>query len=258
MKKNAFTLIELLVVIVIIGILATIGVAQYNNYQEKARLAKAHAFYRQSHMHLLAALTVNSQQPTIHWPFHDGTGNNFVDISGSGNDFSCSAGITAWTWEEDSPKGGTQSSIDISNGHLCTDGMLTEIKNPPETTGEYTMSTWFKPDEVSAGGGSFFNFDTRHYFYHNDDNTISYFHRGTEIRSEVVDVNRWHFVLATRIGNEVSFYLDGNKVGSQVVATNNLFTSLPYYSYNNGGLGQGLYRGLISESILYPIGYEPN
>ena len=40
MKKTAFTLIELLVVIVIIGILATISVAQFNNYQVRARHAK--------------------------------------------------------------------------------------------------------------------------------------------------------------------------------------------------------------------------
>lgn len=32
MKKKAFTLIELLVVIVIVGILTTIGVAQFNDY----------------------------------------------------------------------------------------------------------------------------------------------------------------------------------------------------------------------------------
>ena len=38
--RAGFTLIELLVVIVIIGILATISVAQFNSYQEKARLAK--------------------------------------------------------------------------------------------------------------------------------------------------------------------------------------------------------------------------
>ena len=40
MKKNAFTLIELLVVIVIIGILATISVASFNNYMVKARDAE--------------------------------------------------------------------------------------------------------------------------------------------------------------------------------------------------------------------------
>jgi prepilin-type N-terminal cleavage/methylation domain-containing protein len=47
MKKNAFTLIELLVVIVIIGILATIGTVQFNDYQEKARDARTEAQVRQ-------------------------------------------------------------------------------------------------------------------------------------------------------------------------------------------------------------------
>lgn len=50
-KKSAFTLIELLVVIVIIGILATIGVAQYNAYQGKARDAR-----RQSNLSTIAKL----------------------------------------------------------------------------------------------------------------------------------------------------------------------------------------------------------
>jgi prepilin-type N-terminal cleavage/methylation domain-containing protein len=40
MKKTAFTLIELLVVIVIIGILATIGVASFSGYMVKARDAE--------------------------------------------------------------------------------------------------------------------------------------------------------------------------------------------------------------------------
>jgi prepilin-type N-terminal cleavage/methylation domain-containing protein len=47
MKKYAFTLIELLVVIVIIGILATIGVASFNDYMGKARDAKRVAQLRQ-------------------------------------------------------------------------------------------------------------------------------------------------------------------------------------------------------------------
>ena len=38
-KQKAFTLIELLVVIVIIGILATISVATFNGYQQRAREA---------------------------------------------------------------------------------------------------------------------------------------------------------------------------------------------------------------------------
>lgn len=45
--KKGFTLIELLVVIVIVGILATIGVASYNSYQDKARRAKITAEFWQ-------------------------------------------------------------------------------------------------------------------------------------------------------------------------------------------------------------------
>lgn len=45
---SGFTLIELLVVIVIIGILATISVASFNGYQERAHYAKAMSEVRQS------------------------------------------------------------------------------------------------------------------------------------------------------------------------------------------------------------------
>lgn len=57
MKKSAFTLIELLVVIVIIGILATISVAQFNNYQEKARVAALVAEASSGYTELLARCT---------------------------------------------------------------------------------------------------------------------------------------------------------------------------------------------------------
>lgn len=46
-KKQGFTLIELLVVIVIIGVLATISIATFKGYFEKARLAKAQQSFNQ-------------------------------------------------------------------------------------------------------------------------------------------------------------------------------------------------------------------
>lgn len=61
MKKSAFTLIELLVVIVIIGILATISVAQYNNYQRKARVAKAQAETSQEFKAFMLACTESQE-----------------------------------------------------------------------------------------------------------------------------------------------------------------------------------------------------
>jgi len=41
MRRTAFTLVELLIVIIIIGILATMAVPQYNKMVEKAKWAKA-------------------------------------------------------------------------------------------------------------------------------------------------------------------------------------------------------------------------
>ena len=63
--RFAFTLIELLVVIVIIGILATISVAQFNNYQAMARDAKKIVYINQ----LQKALQLYAiEEETYHLP----------------------------------------------------------------------------------------------------------------------------------------------------------------------------------------------
>jgi prepilin-type N-terminal cleavage/methylation domain-containing protein len=60
-RVRAFTLIELLVVIVIIGILATISVAQFNKYQERAREAVGQAALKQLETGLVLA-RIDSQK----------------------------------------------------------------------------------------------------------------------------------------------------------------------------------------------------
>jgi prepilin-type N-terminal cleavage/methylation domain-containing protein len=64
MKKTAFTLIELLVVIVIIGILATISVAQFNNFQIKARNAKTTALVSEYYRAIMRYAAVEGAYPT--------------------------------------------------------------------------------------------------------------------------------------------------------------------------------------------------
>ena len=65
MKKSAFTLIELLVVIVIIGILATISVAQFNNYAVRARDATRTAQFSQIQKHIITHTIANGSFPSI-------------------------------------------------------------------------------------------------------------------------------------------------------------------------------------------------
>lgn len=57
-KIRAFSLIELLVTIVIVGVLATISIASFNNYQEKARLAKIQAENDQLKKEFIAKYTL--------------------------------------------------------------------------------------------------------------------------------------------------------------------------------------------------------
>jgi prepilin-type N-terminal cleavage/methylation domain-containing protein len=79
---RAFTLIELLIVIVIIGVLATISVAQFNDYQTKARDAKKIVHINQ----LQKALQLyNIEEETYHLPcagYHP-TGANPCDSTSS-------------------------------------------------------------------------------------------------------------------------------------------------------------------------------
>ena len=101
-KKNGFTLIELLVVIVIIGILATIGVAQFNTYQEKARQAKSIAFASQIDHVLMAETSATGYGFPLRLDFDEGLGTSTAHGSGSGNDLDNFP--AAFSWTTDTPE----------------------------------------------------------------------------------------------------------------------------------------------------------
>lgn len=254
MKRAAFTLIELLVVIVIIGILSAISVAAFSNYQDKARLAKAQSFAAQANKFLLAETRGQSLDPVVHWKFNKGSGTNFTDFSGSGNDFNCT-NTSFWEWNTDHPFGDGGNSVEI-NSYLCTD--LTGINNAPIES--YIMSIWFKPDGFTVGQkGAFFSFNTQHFFRTNLDETVDFVHRSGVINStKIIKANRWHHLLGTYDGANMSFYVDGVLVGTQANAEATNLSNMVYFSYNNSGpLVHGNYRGLVSDAILYPVAYTP-
>jgi prepilin-type N-terminal cleavage/methylation domain-containing protein len=78
MKKRAFTLIELLVVIVIIGILATIGIAQFNQYFARARDVERMMFVRNASLLLK---TLHAEGKYENYWFHNASFDGGTDAT---------------------------------------------------------------------------------------------------------------------------------------------------------------------------------
>lgn len=82
MKQTAFTLIELLVVIVIIGILATISTATFQNY-----LAKANDVARQAAIEQMADIIMASQVGISPLAYDDLNNDSVLDVSDDNTPF---------------------------------------------------------------------------------------------------------------------------------------------------------------------------
>lgn len=134
MKKSAFTLIELLVVIVIIGILATIGIASFNEYQEKARLAKAQAFAAQLEKKIQADF--DSQYLLLN--IMDG---NLTDLSANNNPNHLYGGIITNDGTKNAYGNGTAMLLSYPHS------MYNNLSNMP--TKSFTISMWIKRNDVS-------------------------------------------------------------------------------------------------------------
>jgi prepilin-type N-terminal cleavage/methylation domain-containing protein len=254
-KKSAFTLIELLVVIVIIGILATISVAQFNNYQERARLAKAQAFARQAATLLKANATSESLLPVLDVSFDDQAA---TDKGGMQNDGTIVNAV--WKSGEDCMNGGCF----YFNG---TDAKITfdADKTNWQGQGSFTLSTWFNSD---PGDGS------PHVFRHGgDESDVLSLRVGsdsvyTEIGRHVggnyqihsangTYEKRWQHALVS-YNSETSvldIYVDGTKTKSETLP--NPITELVPSYINLGANGVNAYfTGSIDDIALYPVALE--
>jgi prepilin-type N-terminal cleavage/methylation domain-containing protein len=132
MKKKAFTLIELLVVIVIIGILATIGVAQFNEYQERARMARAQVFASQSQR----LLNLSLEKTVGNWNFNQVSGSIIPDMTGK-NDLP----LNNATIVDESFHTGGQSALKTNSQSIQ---LSTQKTN--QISDAFTMSSWIKLD----------------------------------------------------------------------------------------------------------------
>jgi prepilin-type N-terminal cleavage/methylation domain-containing protein len=212
MKKSAFTLIELLVVIVIIGILATIGTVQFNDYQKKARLAKSISFASQAGRVFTAKAIANSQADFMSYNFDEGSGALASDHSGNGNNFNLTLDANT-QWSNETP---------FPNGYSIKTNTKRLVVNTPASFNPdgMAMMAFFNIESYGTAGSFPFTIgnngirilpDGEFQFYIlNSGGGYETLNSGVKTK-----LNTWQHVLATYDRNFMRLYLDGDLVGEK-------------------------------------------
>ncbi len=218
-KNNAFTLIELLVVIVIIGILATISVVAYGGYQEKARIAKAQAFAKDSNIQMLAAHTEKESSMFGHWNFDGSDPNVAIDYSGEGHNLvKNTTNITLAERVLDTPTGIGLATRAISNYYVYHDPSGTTFN--VADGGGVTLNGWFKVEDFSSASSILLFANNKYHLRIYNNGVIKF---GVNTENGLKDIttpsnsfkhNKWYFVLATYDEDRglMKIYLDGELV----------------------------------------------
>lgn len=254
-KLDAFTLIELLVVIVIIGVLATISVAQFNGYQERARQAKSIAFASQAEKKLTGDAVLQSLGSFIAWDF-EGANGQITDGSGNGNSntFTVSSNLT---FADDSPVGIGQS-FEINETWLYEN--YSDTFRP---TTNLTMSFFVKILNYSTSGGhNFMYFSSTgglrttsggdfEFNFNNADPDIEF--------NTNIQIDKWYHILASYNGDTVTLYLDGDSMGTFDAPDNYDFSAYT----NSFRIGPSTdqasgFSARIDRVRIYPIAYTPD
>jgi prepilin-type N-terminal cleavage/methylation domain-containing protein len=261
MKKYAFTLIELLVVIVIIGILATIGVAQFNDYQEKARFAKAQAFASQTDHVLMAETALTGNGFPLRLDFDEGSGTTAYDSSGSENNADVSNVVFSWVTD----------TADNSSSALHIAGWNTSIQNIANMpVDEIAFSAFIKLDSLPVGesvlpfyiaNNSSFNIHPNGTARFSVDNGVDF----VESNSGKIKADRWYHLLGSYKDETLRFFIDGDlideaSIGALSFPFNiNSTTGLEYNAIYLGYVGSSqAFNGMIDRVRIYPVGLDPD
>jgi prepilin-type N-terminal cleavage/methylation domain-containing protein len=217
MKKSAFTLIEILVVIVIIGILATIGTAQFNEYQEKARYARALAFHRQ----VISKMDTFFEEKIGYWPMEvnenprpdfSGNNNHLIQLQDTLETIDCfhtsSQGCQKITGN------GSYNNYDLNPSQQMT--MPSKNTDNPN---EFTLSFWMKTQNQNGAGPHFTNGTT------NISPGLLNFYPRITFGTTTVDVSKkavvdkWFHFLVSYDGIKLRVYIDGVQYHNEPVNT---------------------------------------
>ncbi len=249
-KKSAFTLIELLVVIVIIGILATISVATFQGYFEKARLAKARSMEAQFQKLLLAQDAATEENLITAWYDYEGnsvslTSPYVLDKMPTHNDLIGTDGITLIEQSDDTGKGSGKSLHIKGNAYR-------HLRWP---TKNITISGWIKPDLngphdalylrnigsvlIQPSGTLIFN-----YISSNGNKHI--------VKYNIIKPDKWYYFIASYDGDAMRLWLDGKLIGKKT-------NVLPTANTSSNVIPLGIpnrYEGYIDDMIVSPYGFD--
>lgn len=204
-RRRGFTLIELLVVIVVIGVLATIGLATFDGAIESARYGKARAVEAQIVRKMLASV----ESYVSFWTFSS-EGNSVRDTSG----FDYTVTLPAYVSKSNDVP---QSSGDDYSLEFSGQGGIVLAGNRVLPENQITVSMWLKVDRHKNWNNYYRYIDSRVVMFSNASGRLCFqVHFGSAACSDdSLDLDKWYQAVGVYDGEHLYLYLNGNLVKKQ-------------------------------------------
>ncbi|MGI6637452.1 MAG: LamG-like jellyroll fold domain-containing protein, partial [Minisyncoccales bacterium] len=196
-KDKAFTLVELLVVVAVLALLASIVFSNLTGAREQAKISNALSF--QSNMHNLLGADL------VGWWNFDDEDNRYKDLSGYGNNGSCTSCPTL----VDGVPGITGNALEFNgNGNRVDFNTI--------TLHDFTISLWTNPYVLADYATIISDGGTNNAFKAWTDDTMRFRVEGTyRIRSSIpLEINVFTNIIITRNQGNFAMYFNGNNVSA--------------------------------------------
>ena len=250
-KDKAFTLVELLVVVAVLALLASIVFSNLTGAREQAKISNALSF--QSNMHNLLGADL------VGWWNFDDEDNRYKDLSGYGNNGSCTSCPTL----VDGVPGtsGKAMSFNGSGNCITIDG-VSALQSVDGLINGFTISVWVDSSEIPSSeyegvielrknsSSEYALVISRNSSTDPHDFRIRYWQDGGTSRAFSLPNLGWNYITVSVFDNNISVYVNGDRVSrGGFTAPFDMFSGGIYigkYSYQTN-----YFNGLIDDVRIY-------